>query len=236
VETAALIEVRDAIKDFRGLRPLRLQHLDLHEGESIALLGFDQAMAEVLVNLLTGAILPDSGTISVFGQLTNAIPDVESWVRTLDQFGLISERAVMLDQLTAEQNLAMPLSLHIETMPSDVRERVRGLADEVGMSTAELTSPVSALDALGRQRLRLGRALALDPRVLLAEHPNAPLSEPNTRLFADVFRQVVANRRIASLVLTANGGFAGTISSQVLTLQAATGALKRASALRRWLS
>jgi ABC-type transporter Mla maintaining outer membrane lipid asymmetry ATPase subunit MlaF len=236
VETAALVEVRDVIKDFRGLRPLRLQHLDLHEGESISLLGFDQAMAEVLVNLLTGAILPDSGTISVFGQPTSAIADVQSWVRTLDQFGLISERAVMLDQLRAEQNLAMPLSLHVETMPEDVRERVRALAEEVGLSTAELRSPVGALDPLGRQRLRLGRALALDPQVLLAEHPNAPLSEPDTRLFGDVFRRVVANRRIASLVLTANSGFAGTISSQVLTLQAATGTLKRSSALRRWLS
>src|SRR5262245_40583946 len=45
-----LVELRAVRKDYRGLRPLRVEHLDVHEGQSIALLGFDQAGAEVLVN------------------------------------------------------------------------------------------------------------------------------------------------------------------------------------------
>jgi ABC-type transporter Mla maintaining outer membrane lipid asymmetry ATPase subunit MlaF len=231
-----LIEVRDVVKDFGGLRPLRVQQLDLHERQSLALLGFDQAMAEVLVNLLTGAILPDTGWITVFGQRTSAIADAEAWVQTLDQFGLISERAVMLDQLTTEQNLALPLSLCIESMPADVRERVRDVASEVGLTTAELQSQVAALSPLGRQRLRLGRALALSPSVLLAEHPNAPLSAEDTLAFATTVRQVVRSRRIGSLVLTANPEFAASISSEVLTLQPATGTLKVASPWRKWFS
>ena len=232
----ALIQVRDVIKDFRGLRPLRLQQLVVHEGESISLMGFDQAMAEVLVNLLTGAILPDSGTITVFGEQTDAIGNAESWVKTLDRFGLISERAVILDQLTVEQNLAMPLSLHLHTMPGDLRDRVRTIAAEVGLTNDELASPVGSLAPLPRQRLRLGRALALDPGVLLAEHPNAPLSGADTRAFAGVFRHVVEGRRISSVVLTADHEFAAAISAQVLTLQPATGLLKRSPAWRRWLS
>jgi ABC-type transporter Mla maintaining outer membrane lipid asymmetry ATPase subunit MlaF len=230
-----LIEVRDVIKDYRGLRPLRVQELDLHAGESVALLGFDQATAEVLVNLLTGAILPDSGTITAFGERTNAIPDAQAWVRTLDQFGLISERAVMLDQMTTEQNLAMPLSLHVETMPTDVRQRVLDLAGEVGLTAVELGTPVGSLAPLSRQRLRLGRALALDPRVVLAEHPNAPLSRPDTLAFANVFRQVVSRRAIAALTLTADAEFARTISPRVLALQPATGLFKPAAGWRSWL-
>jgi ABC-type lipoprotein export system ATPase subunit len=232
----ALIEVHHAIKDYRGLRPLRVQQFDLHAGESVALLGLDQAMAEVLVNLLTGAILPDSGTITVFGERTDAIADVEAWVRTLDQFGLISDRAVMLDQLTTEQNLALPLTLHIKTMPGDVRNRVRELAEEVGLSTVELGTTVGSLVPLSRQRLRFGRALALNPRVVLAEHPNAPLSRPDTLAFANVFKHVVSRRGIAAATLTADSEFARTISSRVLTLQPATGLLKPSSGWRRWLS
>jgi ABC-type branched-subunit amino acid transport system ATPase component len=231
-----LIEVREVVKAFGGLRPLRVQQLDLHEHQSIVLLGFDQATAEVLVNLITGAILPDTGSISVFGQLTSAIADAEGWVHTLDQFGLISERAVTLDQLTTEQNLALPLTLLIQSLPDDVRDQVRGIASEVGLSTGELESQVAALTPLGRQRLRLGRALALSPRVLLAEHPNAPLSAEDTLAFATVLRRVVASRRIGSLVLTANHEFAASISSEVLTLQPATGNLKPTSAWRKWFS
>jgi ABC-type lipoprotein export system ATPase subunit len=234
--SSPLVEVREVVKDCGGLRPLRVQQFDLHEHESIALLGFDQGMAEVLVNLITGAILPDSGSVTVFGQRTSAIADAEAWVHTLDQFGLISERAVMLDQLTTAQNLALPMSLQIESMPDHVRDRVIGIATEVGLSEAELHAKVATLPPLARQRLRLGRALALSPRVLLAEHPNAPLSAEDTRVFAGVFAHIVGARRLASLVVTANHEFAAAISATVRTLQPATGVLKATPAWRRWLS
>lgn len=231
-----LIRVRGVTKDFRGLRPLRLQEFDLHEGDAVALLGLDQAMGEVLVNLLTGATLPDTGEIHVFGELTASITDPQAWVRTLDQFGLISERAVLLDELTAEQNLAMPFSLRLHTMPAEVRAQVRALADEVGLAAAALASPVAALPPLDRQRVRLGRALALNPKVLLAEHPNAPLSEPDTPAFAADLTRIVSARRLSALVVTANREFATAIGQRVLALQPATGVLRPATGWRRWLS
>ena len=233
---APLVQVRNVVKDFRALRPLRLRHFDLGERDSVALLGFDQAMAEVLVSLITGAIVPDEGSIAVFGQETTTIANAEAWVGMLDQFGLISERAVTLDQLTTRQNLALPMSLQIETLPDDVGHRVSQIATEVGLTAAELSAPAGSLDPLARQRLRLGRALALDPKVLLAEHPNAPLSQPDTQTFASVFARVVAARQIAALVLTANHEFAASISSRVLTHQPATGELKAPPAWRRWFS
>ena len=119
-----LVELRGVAKDYHGLRPLRISAFTLHEGESVALLGFDQVTAEVLVNLVTGAMLPDSGDVTVLGRATASIQQADDWVYTLDQFGLLSERAVLLDQLTAEQNLAMPLSLELDELPDDVRARV----------------------------------------------------------------------------------------------------------------
>ena len=53
-----LVELRGVTKDYRGLRPLRIQHLEIQEGESIALLSIDAAMSEVLINLITGARFP----------------------------------------------------------------------------------------------------------------------------------------------------------------------------------
>src|SRR5690606_16542149 len=56
-----LVQLRNVSKDYRGLRPLRVARLDLRAGQSVALLGFDQVSAEVLVDLVTGATTPDSG-------------------------------------------------------------------------------------------------------------------------------------------------------------------------------
>jgi ABC-type sulfate/molybdate transport systems ATPase subunit len=83
-------------------------------------------------------------------------------------------------------------------------------------------------------RVRLGRALALNPRVLLAEHPNAPLSAAAAASFAADLSRSVAARGIASLVLTADQTFARAVAGDVFTLQPATGELRKAAGWRRW--
>ena len=80
-------------KDYRGLRPLRIAELRVAAGDHVAILGLDQASAEVFVNLATGATLPDAGDIRVFGRATSAIDDSADWLATVDRFGIVSERA-----------------------------------------------------------------------------------------------------------------------------------------------
>ena len=231
-----LVEVKGVTKAYHALRPLRIQQLALHRGESLALLGMDAAMSEVLVNLITGAQLPDEGDVQVFGRSTRSIAGVDDWVADLDRFGLISSRAVLVDQFTTEQNLALPLSLEIDEMPTGLRAEVRALASEVGLITDELGRPTAELTPMAQLRLRVGRALALRPQVLLAEHPNASLSRQETSSFARDFARIVAGRGLASLVMTVDATFASQIAPQVLEFHAATGALKKTSALRRWFS
>jgi ABC-type lipoprotein export system ATPase subunit len=229
-----LVSLHGVVKDYRGLRPLRVESFELRTGESVALLGFDAAMAEVLVNLVTGANLPDAGDVTVFGRSTRDITTADDWVRTLDRFGLISERAVLVDQFTAEQNLAMPLSLDIHDLPPSLRAEVKLLAGEVGLGDSELASPTSQLSPTAQLRLRLGRALALRPGVLLAEHPNASLPPSDAPSFAADFASVIRRRGIAAVVLTADQTFARAVADRVLTLQPATGALKAMPGWRRW--
>jgi predicted ABC-type transport system involved in lysophospholipase L1 biosynthesis ATPase subunit len=233
---APLIEVRGVSKDYHSLRPLRVEQLTLSAGDSIALLGFDQMMAQVLVDLLMGTTVPDSGEVRVFGSPTTKIADGQAWLRMLDDFGLLSERAVLVDRLTAEHNLAMPFSLDLDGMSEATRQDVRSLAEEVGLTPAELAQPVGALAANAQLRVRLGRALALRPRVLLAEHPNATLSPDHTLAFAADFSRIIARRGVATLVLTADPAFARASAAEVFTLQPRTGALTRLSGWRRWFS
>ena len=232
----AAIELRGVTKDYRGLRPLRIQRLDVNPGESIALLGFDAAMAEVLVNLITGATLPDTGEVVVLGQPTAAITQGDEWLKTLERFGLIGERSVLVDQFTVEQNLAIPYTLEIDDLGPKLKADVRRLAEEVGLSATDLTQATANISPATRLRLRLGRALALGPRVLLAEHPTATLSADDTPAFAADVARIIAARGLASVIMTADPTFAAAVAEQVLTLEPATGALKAAQGWRRWFS
>jgi predicted ABC-type transport system involved in lysophospholipase L1 biosynthesis ATPase subunit len=232
-----LIEITGVTKDYHGLRPLRVEDLQIGAGESVALLGVDAAMAEVLVSLITGAQLPDEGEVRVFGRPTKSITGVDEWVKELDRFGLISARAVLVDQFTTEQNLALPLSLEIEPLPPDIRAQVGQLASEVGLTNEELGAITAVLSPGAQLRLRVGRALALRPEVLIAEHPNALLPGNESLRFAADFARIAAGRAIAALVMTADPAFAAVIAKRVLEFQPATGRLvEKQSGWRRWFS
>ena len=183
-----VVALRDVVKDYRSLRPLRVERLDLRRDESVALLGFDQAAAEILVNLITGATLPDSGDVDIFGVSTRNIADPDAWLIEMDRFGILSSRVVLLDAFTVEQNLALPFTLEVEQLSEPVRANVRALAQEVGLDANLLPGSAGVLDPDGQLRLRLAKALALGPQVLLAEHPNATpcasVLSPTSRLIS----------------------------------------------------
>lgn len=231
-----LIALRDVRKDYPALRPLRVQHFELHEAETVALVGLDRDAAEVLVNLMTGATLPDAGEIELFGVPTHAITDSDAWFRLLDHIGMFSERVVLLDELTVEQNLAIPLTLDLETMTADVSTRVERLGVEVGLALDVMRQSMSAADRRTRARVRLGKALALDPRVLLAEHPTAALEADHVPQLATHLADIAEQRRLAMLIVTADAAFAGTACRQLLRFDPAHGTFAPHSRWRSWLT
>jgi putative ABC transport system ATP-binding protein len=199
-------------------------------------MGLDKAGAEILVSVITGATLPESGTVDVLGVATAAIQTSSEWMKFLQQFGLLSERSVIVDQLTVAQNLALPFTMDVEELALDVRNQVRHLGEELGLTSTDLRTPAAELSEPLRARVRLGRALALNPRVLLAEHPNAMLSADDTPAFAADLSRIISKRRLAALVITADRTFASAVAGDVLTLQPGNGAVKRTDGWRRWFS
>jgi ABC-type polar amino acid transport system ATPase subunit len=228
-----VLEFTGISKDYRGLRPLRIADLRIAAGEHVAILGFDQPAAEVFVNLATGATLPDTGQIAVLGRATSAISDSAAWLATVDRFGIVSDRAVLLDRLSVIQNLAMPFTLAIEPPSSEVRDRAVALAREVGLPEMSWDAAVSQLDPAGRVRVRLGRAIALDPAVLLLEHISASVGRDTVQKLGADIRSVAAGRGAALVAASADEVFARAVASRVLTLEPSTGQLKYRRR-RRW--
>ena len=223
--TGPLLQLSAVTKDYRGLRPLRIEHLEVAPGDQLAIVGLDRPAAEVFINLVTGATLPDKGEIRAFGRPTAAIQDSADWLASLDRFGIVSERAVLLDALSVTQNLAVPFSLEIEPPPDGVQSRVRVLAADVGLDPASWDRPVADLDLPSRLRVRFARALALEPAVLLLEHPSAGLSGGDASLTGRDLRAVSERRGVAAVTLTADPEFAAVIAARVLTLEPGTGRL-----------
>jgi ABC-type transporter Mla maintaining outer membrane lipid asymmetry ATPase subunit MlaF len=218
-----LVKVRRA---YGGLRPLRINDLSIAPGERVALSGLDAGAAEVLVNLVTGASVPDEGQVIVQGESTASISDGDAWLASLDRFGIVSPRAVLLDAATLLQNLAMPITLDIDPVPAEVVTQVRALAAAAGIPAECLDRPIAALDASIRARAHLARAVALEPSLLIIEHPTVGFAAGQGRPYGEAVASVAGLRRLATLMISEDEEFSAAAATRRLALQGATGDLK----------
>jgi branched-chain amino acid transport system ATP-binding protein len=232
---ASVLEIIGVRKNYSGLRPLRIRSLVVGAGERVAIAGLDAPGAELLVNLVTGAALPDEGDVRVFGSRTADVTNGEEWLESLDRFGIVSDRAVLLEGSTLAQNLALPFTLEIDPVPPGTRSRVATLAGECGIAAEWLEHAAGELPAEMRARAHLARAVALGPSLLLMEHPTAALPESERGAFGSVVARVCDARSLAALVITLDAGFAAAVAHRTLTLQPATGDLV-AARKRRWFT
>jgi ABC-type lipoprotein export system ATPase subunit len=227
---APVLDITGVSKTYGGLRPLRLRRLEVGAGEQVALSGFDQPTAELFVNLVTGATLPDEGTVTIFGRTTAAITDSTDWLATVEQFGIVSERAVLLEQLSASQNIAMSLTLDIEPVPPEIDRKVRELAADAGVPADTLDKPIHGTTVATRHRIRIARALAGEPKVLLVEHPIAGIDAAEVAAFAADLARAARTREVAVIVLAGGVETARPFARRVLVLNPATGDLTESKA------
>ncbi len=220
-----VLEITNVSRQYSGLRPLRLRSLCVRAGERVAILGLDAAGAELFVSLVTGAGLPDEGQVCVLGTATSTITDGEQWLASLDRFGIVTARAVLLEGATLAQNLAIPFTLEIDPIPTSTREAVDRLAAECGIPADSLDRPAVAAPPEIVARAHVARALACRPALLLLDHPTAMVPEPDRRGFADDVRRVCDARGQTMVAITQDQAFAAVVAHRVLTLQPATGVL-----------
>jgi ABC-type transporter Mla maintaining outer membrane lipid asymmetry ATPase subunit MlaF len=230
------LELAGVVKDYRGLRPLRIADLVVEEGERVAIAGLDRNAAEVFVDVVNGALLPDAGVVRVLGRSTADITQGDDWLAWLDAFGILTHRAVLLESSTLAQNLALPLTLEIDPMPADVRATVDALAREVELPAERLDRPIGDAPPPVRLRTHLAKALALGPRLVLLEHPTITLDPVDVRPFAETVARVAEARRLTVVALTEDAVFADVVATRAYKLNGGTGALTSTRGWRRFLS
>ena len=234
---ALLIEMRGVVKNYQALRPLRVVELLIAATDRLALKGLDAAAAEMLVHLVTGAALPEEGFVKVSGRDTRDIATDTEWLTSLDRFGIVTHRAVLLDGMSVAANLALPLTISVDPMSPEIRARVEQDAKDVGLGETGLDGAVAKLSAEQRLRLHLSRAAANRPQFLLLEHPAAQLEDAAAAArTGKTLRALSDARGFGWLAIGEDATFADAAGATRLALAPATGVVSREkSGWRRWI-
>jgi len=228
-----LLEIRGLVKDYHGLRPLRIRELTVTPGTIMSIAGLDALAAETFVLLVTGATLPDEGEVIMLGQDTRAITDGEAWLKSLDRVGMVTARGVLIGAFSVLQNIAMSFTLDVDPVDPRVVPQAGALARDVGIAPSLFDLPAGNLAPDIQMRVHLARALALGPKLLIAEHPSAALPRGSVAAFGADLAKAAQARGLGLIAVTADDALAKAIGGQRLELVPATGELRAPGLLKK---
>jgi predicted ABC-type transport system involved in lysophospholipase L1 biosynthesis ATPase subunit len=228
-----LLEIRGLVKEHGALRPLRIRDLSLSPSDVMTISGIDAVAAEVFVHLVTGATLPEEGSVTLFGQDTRAIADSDAWLKSLDGIGMITARGIVIEAFSVMQNIAMSYTLDVDPIDPRVVPQAGALAREVGIATELFDLPAGKAAPEVQMRVHMARALALGPKLLIGEHPSSALPREAVAAFGSDLVRVAKARGLALVVITADDALAKAIGGQRLELVPATGELRPPGFLKK---
>jgi putative ABC transport system ATP-binding protein len=165
------VEVRDVAKSFGPIHALRGVSLSVAASEFVIVNGPSGSGKSTLLNLIGSLEPPDSGIITVDGV---AVPEPRHAVEFRRQMvGFVFQDNLLLPYLTAQANVEAAL-MSTHTGRRERRERGAELLAEVGLADRTQHLP-SELSGGQRQGVAIARALANNPRLLLADEPTGSL-------------------------------------------------------------
>lgn len=191
-------------------------NMDVHSGESLALVGRSGSGKTTLLNLLAGLDQPTSGTVIFEGKELAAFSEKELVELRRHKIGFIFQSFGLIPLLSAYENVELPL--HISGVSwRERRRRATEILQLVGLGPRAKHRPYE-LSGGEQQRVAIARALVTAPDVLFADEPTGELDTITAKSIATIFKDVVQQRGVTVVVATHDLNLAGTCD-RVLTME-----------------
>ena len=165
------------LRKLHGYPALKGLDFSIQEGEFAAVTGPSGCGKSTLLNILGFLDNPSSGTYMFRGRDVSTFSDSERSGLRLTEVGFIFQSFNLLPRFSALDNVRLPM-LYLGTDSDETRERAAALLDRVGLAHKADHSPLE-LSGGERQRVGLARALANEPKLLLADEPTGNLDSQN---------------------------------------------------------
>nr|UOZ96134.1 Lipoprotein-releasing system ATP-binding protein LolD [Cupriavidus sp.] len=209
------IEARGVTKQVSdGDTPLTILHevsLTVAPGTSLAILGPSGCGKSTLLGLLAGLDTPSAGEVIWQGEVISSLSEEDRAARRNGRLGFVFQSFQLLPQLTALENVMLPLELsgHADPMPL-----AKDMLDQVGLSSRLGHFP-KTLSGGEQQRVALARAFVLNPPLLFADEPTGSLDAISGDRVMSLFFELQARHQTTVIVVTHDAALAQRCASRV---------------------
>ena len=206
----ALVIIEDLKKSFqhmgRTLEVLKGIDLNIYAGQILAIVGQSGAGKSTLLHCMGTLDLPTSGRIRLGGEeLTTMSGSRLAAVRNRD-IGFVFQFHHLLPEFTALENVMVPGLIQGRSR-REMEKRAQSLLEEVGLSSRASHRP-GELSGGEQQRVAVARALALDPKLVLADEPTGNLDSATSDAIHELFFEINRLHGTTIIVVTHNPAFA----------------------------
>ncbi|PID58452.1 MAG: phospholipid ABC transporter ATP-binding protein MlaF [Gammaproteobacteria bacterium] len=166
-----MIELNDVV--FRRGNRLIFEniHLTVAAGEVVAIMGPSGTGKTTLLNLITGQLKPDAGSVRVFGERIDTMSE-RQLIAFRKRLAMLFQSGALFTDMTVFDNVAFPLRENTNLPENLIRHMVLMKLEAVGLRGATALMP-DELSGGMRRRVALARAIALDPELLFYDEPFA---------------------------------------------------------------
>jgi putative ABC transport system ATP-binding protein len=197
---AAIIEARGVVKSFGQTPALRGATIAARPGEIVAVMGPSGSGKSTLLHCLAGILVPDEGQVWFAGQRLDTLRESRRGELRRDRFGFVFQSGQLVPELTAEENVALPLLLG-------------GTRRAAALAQARAWFGRLGLDGLGRrrsgelsggqaQRVALARSMVTGPQVLFADEPTGSLDSVSGELVMSLMTRTAREQGTTVILVT----------------------------------
>lgn len=189
---------------------------DVQAGEFISIMGASGSGKTTLLNCISTIDTVSSGRILLDGQDITTITEKNIADFRRDCLGFVFQDFNLLDTLTLEENIALPLTIS-ETSPKEIDQRVHRIADQLHISDTLKKFPTQVSGGQ-KQRCAFARAVICSPKLIMADEPTGALDSNSSRVLLEVMSNF--NREMgATILMVTHDSFCASYGSRILFLK-----------------
>jgi putative ABC transport system ATP-binding protein len=224
---ATILEARNVVKSFGQTPALRGASLAVRSGEIVAVMGPSGSGKSTLLHCLAGILIPDAGEVWFAGQRLDTLSETKRSELRRDRFGFVFQSGQLVPELTAEENVALPLLLS-------------GTRRAQALTAARTWFGRLSLDGLGHrrsgelsggqaQRVALARGMVAGPEVLFADEPTGSLDSVSGEMVMSLMTRAAREQGTTVILVTHDARVAAYADREVIvrdgTVSSLTGAV-----------
>jgi len=212
-----VLETRGLVRELGAMQTRVLTDVNLivHEREFVSLTGLSGSGKSTLLYLLGALDRPTAGCVLLDGEDVGELDDDERAALRNDKLGFVFQFHFLLPEFSVLENVMIPMLRRGRRTSAACEEKATSVLDRMGLGPLLERRP-HQLSGGQQQRVSIARAVANDPRIILADEPTGNLDSKNGVVVMEVFEQLVREEGITIVMVTHERTFAARTSRQVV--------------------